>query len=49
VKETPKSLGLKDGSKLAFAFVYGDDEDKETKELFHVEYPDVDALYPDEE
>jgi hypothetical protein len=49
VKETPKSLGLKDGSKLAFAFVYENDEDKETKELFHVEYPDVDALYPEEE
>jgi hypothetical protein len=41
-------LGLKDGSKLAIAFVE-DDEDKEAKELFYVEYPDVEALYPEDE
>jgi hypothetical protein len=45
--ETPRSLGLKDGSKIAFAFVEND-EDKEAKELFYVEYPDLDALYPEE-
>jgi len=49
LKETPKSLGLKDGAKLAFAFVDGEDEEKEVKGLFFVEYPDVAALYPDEE
>jgi len=48
MKESPKSLGLKDGSKLAMAFV-AEGEDKEAKELFYVEYPDVDALYPDDE
>ena len=48
MKETPKGLGLKDGSKLAMAFV-ADGEDTEGKELFHVEFPDVDALYPEDE
>jgi hypothetical protein len=48
IKESPKSLGLKDGSKLAMAFVE-DGEDKEAKELFYVEYPDVEALYPEDE
>ncbi|KAE9368689.1 hypothetical protein N431DRAFT_512916 [Stipitochalara longipes BDJ] len=48
MKETPKSLGLKDGSKLAMAFV-DDGEDKEAKELFYVEYPDIAALYPEDE
>jgi len=49
MKETPRSLGLKDGTKIAFAFVDVDEEDKEAKELFYVEYPDVAALYPEEE
>jgi hypothetical protein len=49
MNESPKSLSLKDGAKIAFAFVGDDEEDKETKDLFHVEYPDIDALYPDEE
>lgn len=48
IKETPKSLGLKDGSKIAFAFTDGE-EDKAAKELFYVEYPDLEALYPEEE
>jgi hypothetical protein len=41
-------LGLKDGAKIAFAFVGEEEEDKETKELFHVEYPNLDELYPEE-
>jgi hypothetical protein len=49
IKETPNSLGLKDGSKIAFAFVDGMEEDEEVKDLFYVEYPDVEALYPEEE
>jgi hypothetical protein len=48
MKETPRSLGLKDGSKIAFAFAEND-EDKEAKELFYVEVPDVDALYPEDD
>jgi hypothetical protein len=47
--ESPRSLGLKDGSQIAFAFVDEDEEDKEAKDLFHVEYSDVNALYPDDE
>jgi len=49
MKESPRSLGLKDGSQIAFAFVDEDKEDKEAKDLFHVEYSDVNALYPDDE
>jgi hypothetical protein len=49
MKESPRSLGLKDGSQVAFAFVDENEEDKEAKDLFHVEYSDVNALYPDDE
>lgn len=48
-KESPRSLGLKDGSQIAFAIVDEDEEDKEAKDLFLVEYSDVNALYPDDE
>ncbi len=48
INESPKSLGLKDGAKIAFAFVGEEEEDKEAKELFHVEYPNLDELYPEE-
>jgi hypothetical protein len=47
--ESPRSLNLKDGSQIAFGFVDEDEEDKEAKDLFHVEYSDVNALYPDDE
>lgn len=49
IKESPKSLQLKDGVKIAFAFVGDDEEDKEAEDLFYVEFPDIDALYPEEE
>ncbi len=49
IKESPGSLGLKDGSQVAFAFVDENDEDKEAKDLFHVEYSDINALYPEDE
>jgi hypothetical protein len=42
-------LGLKDGSQVAFTFVDESDEDKEAKDLFHVEYSDVNALYPEDD
>ena len=46
IKETPKSLSLKDGGMIAFAFVpEGDDQQPD----FHVEFSNVDELYPDEE
>jgi hypothetical protein len=44
IKESPKSLGLKDGAQIAFAFV-GDDEEV----AFHVEFSNVDELYPEDE
>jgi len=45
MRESPKSLGLKDGSVVAFAFV---GEDQEETPEFHVEFSNVDELYPDE-
>ncbi|RDL32951.1 Uncharacterized protein BP5553_08390 [Venustampulla echinocandica] len=45
-KESPKSLGLKDGGMVAFTFVNSDDV--ETPE-FHVEFCNVEELYPEEE
>jgi len=45
LKETPRSLGLKDGGMVAFAF--DGDEDKRTE--FHVEFSDESQLYPEEE
>jgi hypothetical protein len=48
ISETPKNLGLKDGAKIAFAFLGEEEPGKEGKELFHVEYPNLDELYPEE-
>lgn len=43
MKESPKSLGLKDGSCLAFRFA-GEEEGDED-DLFSVEWPDYEELY----
>jgi hypothetical protein len=47
IKETPESMGLKNGSMLAFSFVPASDEEKQPE--FYVEFSNVDELYPDEE
>ncbi|KAH7319438.1 hypothetical protein BKA65DRAFT_465368 [Rhexocercosporidium sp. MPI-PUGE-AT-0058] len=47
LKESPKSLGLKDGAMIAFAFA--DSEHWTNNGEFHVEFSNVDELYPDEE
>jgi hypothetical protein len=47
IKETPKSMGLKEGSMLAFSFVPSTDE--ETQPEFYVEFSNVEELYPEEE
>ena len=47
LKETPKSLGLKDGAQLAFAFAESEVWTKTG--TFHVEYSNLDELYPEEE
>lgn len=44
-KESPKSLGLKDGGMVAFTFVNGDDPGPPE---FNVEFCNVDELYPEE-
>ena len=44
IKKSPKSLGLKDGAQIAFAFV-GDDEEV----VFHVEYSNIDEMYPEDD
>ncbi|KAH6711286.1 hypothetical protein BKA61DRAFT_577746 [Leptodontidium sp. MPI-SDFR-AT-0119] len=47
LKESPKSLGLKDSAMIAFAFT--DSEHWTKTGEFHVEFSNVDELYPDEE
>ena len=47
IKESPKSMGLKDGSMLAFAFVPATDEEMQPE--FYVEFSNVEELYPEEE
>ncbi|KAG4436046.1 hypothetical protein IFR05_008478 [Cadophora sp. M221] len=47
LKESPKSLSLKDGAMIAFAFT--DSEHWTETGEFHVEFSNVDELYPDEE
>lgn len=47
LKETPKSLGIKDGAMLAFAFA--DEECWAEKGEFDVQFSNVDELYPEEE
>lgn len=47
LKETPKSLGLKDGAQLAFAFAESEAWTKTGE--FYVEFSNVDELYPEEE
>lgn len=46
VKESPKSLGLKDGCMIAFTFVEG--EQGEDPAEFHVEFSSYEDQYPDE-
>jgi hypothetical protein len=46
IKESPKSLGLKDGSVVAFAFIDGD-EGGESME-FNVEWSSYEEQYPDD-
>lgn len=46
IKESPKSLGLKDGCMIAFAFVEGEQGD-ETVE-FHVEFSSYEEQYPED-
>jgi hypothetical protein len=47
IKETPKSMELKDSSMLAFSFVPASDKDKQPE--FYVEFSNVEELYPEEE
>lgn len=47
LKESPKSLGLKDGDQIAFAFA--DEENWVEKREFQVDFSNVDELYPEEE
>ncbi|CAG8952875.1 hypothetical protein HYFRA_00007589 [Hymenoscyphus fraxineus] len=47
LKETPKSLGVKDGSMIAFVFVPEGEEDSEPE--FKVEFCNLEELYPEEE
>jgi hypothetical protein len=49
IKECPKSLGVKDGSAIAFAFVTGDDAEEKDGDGFWVEFSNVDELYPEED
>ena len=46
IKESPKSLGLKDGSMIAFAFIEGEGGE-ETVE-FHVEFSSYEDQYPED-
>lgn len=46
IKESPKSLGLKDCSMIAFAFIEGEQGD-ETVE-FHVEFSSYEEQYPED-
>jgi len=46
MRENPKSLGLKDGSVVAFAFT---SEEKKGEDIFYVETVNMDELYPEEE
>lgn len=46
IKESPKSLGLKDGSMIAFTFIEGE-EGEETAE-FHVEFSSYEDQYPED-
>jgi hypothetical protein len=48
IKESPKSLGLKDGSVVAFAFVNGEDRAEKEGE-FIVEWSSYEDQYPEEE
>ena len=48
IKESPKSLGLKDGSVVAFAFVNGERDD-ETGAEFVVEWSSYEDQYPEDE
>lgn len=51
LKETPTSLGWKEGAVIAFAFV-GDEKEKEKEkgeERFWVESSNVEELYPEED
>jgi len=49
IRESPKSLGVKDGSAIAFAFVTGDDAEERVGDGFWVEFSNVDELYPEED
>ncbi len=46
IRETPRSLGLKDAAQIAFAFA---DSEDFTADDFYVEFSNVDELYPDED
>ena len=48
IKECPKSLGLKDGSVIAFAFVNGE-QNQEKEGEFEVEWSSYEDHYPEEE
>lgn len=45
LRESPRSLGLKDGGMVAFTF----DVDEDKKPEFHVDFSDESQLYPEEE
>ncbi|EKD18489.1 uncharacterized protein L3040_007488 [Drepanopeziza brunnea f. sp. 'multigermtubi'] len=47
LEETPKSLGLKESTPIAFAFT--ESEAWQKNKTFHVEFSNVEELYPDEE
>lgn len=46
VKDTPKSLGLKDNCMIAFAFIEGDQGEEPVE--FHVEFSSYDDQYPED-
>jgi hypothetical protein len=46
LKESPKSLGLKDGSMIAFTFVNGEQGDEPLE--FHVQFSSYEEQYPED-
>jgi hypothetical protein len=51
LRDTAKSVGLKDGSVVAFKFIDGDKEEAEEDDVndgFNVQWPSYDETYPDQ-
>ena len=48
-QETPQNLQLKDGARLAFAFIDENDENDDAEVKFHVKFADLAELYGEDE